>query len=640
MICPKCFNTNDDTANNCVHCGNLLKSSDTINQNGAMQGFQISVDTSGLDNLSPEEKAKRLNEWASDPRPAAEKTEMLSAANVTLTQQQPQQQLSDDPFMNQVLNQQANPQPPKFDAKKVMEKIPVDKIKGLLKNKFVLIGAGVIVVAIVGITLYNIFRTPSAEELMKAHPDYADAFFFGNEDDEYALVSKEGKMLTDFDFKYSYNTFVGGYTLVTNKDGEYGIIGDNGKMSVAYGKYDYLLNVGALYLATEEGNDYSDGSAKYISGNGSVVISDGTDYELKMDASNSYLTTFEYNDNIVVFNYKGKKVTTIGANKDLFMHDEDVYANIYSDGVNHIINAQTGKVIAKFEDKDTYCINGVSEDGKIISVNTCDNSYWNSADEDDDFKLIVDGKVIDTEDECEKVSVQYGNVICVKDDERYLLNSDYERSVSFDEELAYIDGDNYAIYDDGKVSIYKNGEKVKSIKDVDDLYTGRVYYDTYLILHDDDKFTYYDLSGEKVVSVDYEYAYAFDGNERAIVRTDREYYLINKEGKKVSKGYAYINSYDGNYYIVRDEDDNYGIIDKDGKVLVELEYESITPYGVDLKTYFSLYKDDKYSLYDLQEKKITIDNKDSLSLGTYYVECEVDGDYEYFTYNGRMFYEK
>lgn len=601
MICPKCFNNNDDTANNCVHCGNNLKSSDTINQ---------------------------VN------------NNVVSDVNVSLTQQpQVQQQLSNDPFMNQVLNQQVNPQAPKFDAKKVMNKIPVDKIKGLFKNKFVLIGAGVVAVAIVGITLYNIFRTPSAEELMKAHPNYADAFFFGNENDEYALVSKEGEMLTDFDFKYSYNSFVGSYALVTNKDGEYGIIGDNGKMSVAYGKYDYLLNVGGLYLATEEGNDYSDGSAKYISGSGNVVISDGTDYELKMDATNSYLTTFEYNDNIIVFNYKGKKVTTIGANKDLFMHDDDIYANIYSDGVNHIINAQTGKVIAKFEDKETYCINGVSEDGKIISVNTCDNSYWNSADEDDDFKLIVDGKVIDTEDECEKVSVQYGNVICVKDNERYLLNSDYERSVSFDEELAYVDGDNYAIYDEGSVSVYKNGEKVKSIKEVDDLYTGRVYYDTYLILHDD-KYTYYDLSGEKVVSVDYEYAYAFDLNERAIVRTDREYFLINKDGKEVSKGYAYINSYDGNYYIVRDEDDNYGIIDKDGKVLVELKYESITPYGVDLKTYFSLYKEDKYSLYDLQEKKITIDNKDSLSLGTYYVECEVDGDYEYFTYNGRMFYEK
>ena len=25
MICPKCFNMNDDNSNNCVHCGNVLK---------------------------------------------------------------------------------------------------------------------------------------------------------------------------------------------------------------------------------------------------------------------------------------------------------------------------------------------------------------------------------------------------------------------------------------------------------------------------------------------------------------------------------------------------------------------------------------------------------------------------------------
>lgn len=589
MICPKCFNTNNDTANNCAYCGNVLKS-------------DVSV--------APQQAVT----------PAPQPVEAP-------VQQAPQQPMSNDPFMNQVLMQQNAPkQPSKIDVNKIL-----DKGKELLKNKYVLIGCGVVAVGLVGLVLYNIFHEPSAEELMKAHPSYAEAFFFQGDNNKYALVSKEGKLLTDFEFDYGFYSFTNGYTEIS-KDNKYGIIKDNGKMSVNYDKYKYITSIGGLYLAT------GDEDGRYITGSGSTVVT-AEDYLPRSEANNAYITTLENNGNLLVYNYKGKKMLTVKDDKDLFMHDKDVYANIYANGINHVVNAQTGKVIAKFEDKDSYCINGISEDEKI-TLNSCDSSILDSADEKDSYKLIVKGKVIDINDECDKVSVQYDTLVCVKDGEKYLLNKDYERSVSLEEDIAYIDGDTYAIEDDDNVLIYKNGEKVATIKDVYKLSTGKVYYDSYLIKHDDEKYAFYDLNGEKITNANYDYVYNFDINGLARVEHDREYFLINKEGKKVGGTYESIVNHDGDYYIVRNKDDKYGVINSKGEELLELEYESIVNYTVDLKNYLELVREDEHQLYSVDKKKVILDGKEDMSFTKYYVECEVDGDTQYFTYNGKMFYEK
>ena len=613
MICPKCFNMNDDNSNNCVHCGNVLKEQ-------VVQPVQPVV------------------QQPVQPQVPQQPTTGIDMASMGLTQQAqqvPQQPMSDDPFMNQVFVQQATPKaPPKVDVKKISGDV-LAKAKELLKNKYVLMGVGAVALIFVGVGVYNLLHKPSEEELMKAHPRYADAFFFKGDDDKYALISKEGKQLTDYMFDDAYYTFKDGYTVVSD-DGKYGIMEDNGKMKVKYGKYEYILNVGGLYLATK--GEEADYQSSYITGSGKVVISNTKDYELKTDASNSYISTFKYNNALVVYNYKGKKITSLSDGKDLFMHDEDVYAAIASDGKVVIVNAQKGKVLASFKDDKTYCINGVNEDGSIISINTCENSYYNSASADEDFKLIVNGKVIDTEDECDFVSLQYDNVMCVKDSERYLLNSKYERSVSFDEELAYVDGDNYAIYKDGSVLVYKDGKKVATIENVDDLNTGKVN-DTYLVELDNDKYAFYNLDGKEVLTVEYDYVNAFDENERAIVSTDRDYYLINKKGEKVAGPYYYISAYD-DYYVVKNKEDMYGAIDKDGKVLVDLKYDDIDSYTADLDSYLKLTKDDKQSLYSVKDKKIVIGEQDRLGMYDYYIEAHNGSDILYFTYNGKQFYEK
>ena len=645
MICPKCFNTNDDNNNNCVYCGNVLR--EQVQQ--PVQPVAPVAPEVPVQPVTPEVPVAPVAEApvqgvapvAQEPvQPQVQpQTQGFDVASMGLTakqQQAPQQQLSDDPFMNQVLQQQAQPKKTSnIDFKKYVD-IVVNKSKELIKNKFVLMGVGAVAAVLVGVGIYNIFHKPSEEELMKAHPDYTDAFYFKGDDDKYALISKEGKMLTDFEYEHAYDNFLDGYSVLSNDDGEYGIIKDNGKMSVKFGKYDSIMSIGGLYLVTKgEAENYK---AHYITGSGKVVINDIVDYNLKTAASNEYLTAFEYNKNVLIYNYKGKKITTLKYDSDLFMHSEDVYSVISSGGKVVIVNAQTGKVLANFKDKETYCINGVNEDGSIISINTCDNSYLNFADEEEDFKLIVNGKVVDTESECDSVSVQYETVMCVKDSKRYLLNSKYERSVSLDESIAYKDGDNYAIYNDGSVLIYKNGKKVKTIDKVNDLSTG-VVVDTYLVEKENDKKVYYNLDGEELCDVDYYSARNFDENERAMVYEDREYFLINKEGKQVAGPYDYVNAY-GDFYVVTNKDDKQGVVDKDGKVIVKLEYEDIDVYTSDLKYYLALETDDKYDVYSMSDEKNIITDVDDVNFNDYYMEVINDKNYTYFTYNGKQFYEK
>jgi hypothetical protein len=124
-----------------------------------------------------------------------------------------------------------------------------------------------------------------------------------------------------------------------------------------------------------------------------------------------------------------------------------------------------------------------------------------------------------------------------------------------------------------------------------------------------------------------------------MVYEDREYYLINKEGKQVAGPYDYVNAY-GDFYVVTNKDDKQGVVDKDGKVIVKLEYEDIDVYTSDLKYYLALETDDKYDVYSMSDEKNIITDVDDVNFNDYYMEVINDKNYTYFTYNGKQFYEK
>ena len=592
MICPKCFNQNKDGSDYCGYCGSSFKHDNVVNNNGI-----------NINDVIQTETKKEL------------------------------QQLSDDPFMNQVLNQELDDkEKPRFDISKYTNAL-MEGVKNLSNNKYVLLGVGCFGVVFVGILLFNIFHKPSELEILRSHPNYAESFFFKANEKKYALVSKEGKVLTEFIFDNAVNNFVGGFVEV-NVDGDYAVLKDNGKYSIKPGKYDSLLDVGALYLVS------NNSGSKYITANGKLVAN-SENYTVSYDASNEYLTALkDKNDNVVIYNYNGKKITTLrNKDKDLFMHSKDIYAVYYSDGKVTLMNAQSGNVITSFKSEDSYCINGINSDASVFTLNTCDDS-WNFDKKNQKFKLIEDKRVVDIDDTCDEVSVQYDSTICIKDNKKYLLNRKDERSVSLDDEINYVDGENYAKMDGEEVVIYFKEKKVATVKDASYLSTGKNSGDAYLIQLDNGKYVYYDLEGKKLFDADYDQAYNFDKYDRAVVREDRDYFLVDKKGKKIAGPYYYIESYSSDIYVISNSEYKYGVIDLNGKKLLDVKYSSITPYTFELSTYLSIYHDGKHSLYSVKDKKFIIEKKDKLVLDTNYVKCE-DGELDqYFTYNGQMFYEK
>ena len=605
MICPKCFSTNDDANNNCTSCGNALKSSDTINQevvSSTVPEFTPASNTvpevKGLNNETTNEVAKE---------------EVSVPAQATV---------NDDPFMNQVLNSQ-----PK-------EKKSID-FKGLFerysKDRNVRIGA-LAVVAIVGVVgLYNVLHKPSEKELLKQQASYTESFFFKGDESYSTLYSDKGKKLSKDKFDTT-TSFVDGAALVTNDDGKRGVISDKGKMLVPYDKYDLLYRYGGLYVATDDDGAY------LLSSRGKKVLTLDDNYDTDYDASGSTSLMLNTEKNAILYSYKGKKIATLpyDDDEDMMIDESGNYAVAYSGGKNVLYDINTAKVIAKFEAKSAYCINGANEEGTEFSLYTCDGGWFDYASDDDDYKVVIKGKVIDVNDECDKASSQYDTLICVSDGDNYLINKKGKKTINMSEkDVAYIDAENYAVQEDDDVVFYVGNKKKATVKDAN-INDGRVYSDIYL-LRSDDEYVYYDKNGKKISKHEVDSASSHNEEGFALLRNNDKYFVIDKKGNVVGEKYDYITAY-GKYFVVKD-DDKYGVMNSKGKLIVDTKYDSINPNTVKLEVYFELEKDEKHSLYVVKNKKEVIKDKEDLSFYDHYVIAEEDDDKVYYTYNGKEFYK-
>lgn len=597
MICPKCFTPNDEGNNNCTSCGEKLKSSDTINQEVVIASVP---EFTPATNVVPEVKGLENN------------TEIKATETV-----------SDDPFMNQVLNT------PVKEKKNIDFKAEFNKY---WNNKNFRIGAIAIVAVILIVILYNVLHKPSEKELLKQEATYTESFFFKGDEDYSTLYSDSGKKLSKEKFE-STTTFINGAALVTNEDGKRGVISDNGKMLVQYDKYDSLYRYGGLYIATDDDGAY------LLSSRGKKVLTLDENYDTDYDASGSTSLMLNTEKNAILYSYKGDKIVTLpyDEDEDMMIDEKEDFAVAYSGGKNVLYNINTAKVIAKFDAKSAYCINGANEDGTEFSLYSCDGGWFDYASDDDDYKIVIDGKVIDANDDCDKVSSQYDSLICVSDGDNYLLDNKGKKTVNISEnDVAYIDAENYAIEDGDNVNIYVNGKKKTTLKD-HSLSDGRVYSEIY-VFRTDDKYVYYDKNGSKKSEHDVDSASAYNDEGYALLRDGDNYYIIDKKGNTVGEKYDYISSY-GKYFLVKDND-KYGIMNDSGKLIIDIKYDSITPNTIKLDVYFELVKDEKHSLYSVSSKKEIIKDTDDVSFYDHYFIAQNDEVKSYYTYNGKMFYEK
>lgn len=597
MICPKCFSPNDDASNNCASCGEKLKSSDAINQNAVSSPVP---EFKPAENVVPEVKGLDTSNEV--------KKETVA---------------TDDPFMNQVLNTQPK-EKKSIDFKGLFEKYS--------KDKNFRIGAIAIVAVILIIVLFNVLHKPSEKELLKQEATYTESFFFKGDEDYSTLYSDKGKKLSKDKFD-STTAFIDGAAIVTNDDGDKGVISDSGKMLIPYDKYDSLYRYGGLYVATDKDGVY------LLSSRGKKVLTLDDNYDTDYDASGSTSLMINTEKNALLYSYKGNKIATLPYDEDddMMIDESGDYAVAFSGGKNVLYNIHTAKVIAKFDAKSAYCINGANEKGTEFSLYTCDGGWFDYASDDDKYKIVVDGKVIDVNDECDKASSQYDTLICVEDEDNYLLDKKGKKTVNMSEkDVAYIDASNYAVQNENDVDIYVGGKKKTTLKD-HDLNDGKVYSDIY-VFRTDEKYVYYDKKGSKKSEHKVDSASAYNDKGYASLRNGDNYYVIDKKGNTVGEKYDQVSNY-GDYFLVKDNG-KYGVMNGKGKLIIDTKYDSITPNTIKLDVYFELVKDEKHSLYSVSSKKELIKDKKDISFYDHYFIAEDDDDKAYYTYNGKMFYEK
>lgn len=476
----------------------------------------------------------------------------------------------------------------------------------------------------------------------------SDSFFIretGSASSNYALFNKKGEKKTDFIFR-SASAFVNGYALVRNADNQYGIINQDGNMTVDFGKHEDLETRGGLFEATD-GTEHS-----IINGNGDVIVAN---YVSAIEATGApYVAVETESQKYTVYNATGGKLLDFRSeNRPVFnTFNKKMATSMSYDG--HIV-LFNNKKLNKIKDQETnisYRLSATSEDMKTFVLRGIngDKSVW---------AILKDGRFKEYGEECTSVSLtdntssvsNYKYLTCTKNDGVFLmrglditdlnLTEDNNHTVVFDEK-------HYARFNakEGKATIFVDGsEKLSVNADVAPFVRSRGYY----VANNKEKHAaLYDLDGNQLFELNTNRGslLGLDGNERIIVNdptsgvVNEYYYLANKEGKAISKKYSSI-SRNGKYYSAFDFVNKTGdLLNSDGEVLVSGNYTSYKFYR-DGKLIFGENGVDKHALIDAKGKSAKQLPDGQLSVGKdEYFSIKTDSETVYYTFKGKDFYHQ
>lgn len=513
-----------------------------------------------------------------------------------------------------------------------------------------------IIILIGGIFLGYKFLFKNEENSKDFDINVTTAFFLKNSDYKYALFNEEGKQLTDFIYTRVGN-FVNG-TVQVEIDKQEGIINEAGKDVVPLGKYNNIIEQGGLYQVSEN----NEGSYnKYLIDNNGDILYDLKNAKISKITNNDIMALFpvesflilemQKENKYVVINYKGKELFSFPKVKESIGNplakEEKGYGSIFYNNNNIIFNVNTGKQLASFSSDLFYCVNDVSEDGSVIVL----ESYINEFQNETYYKFIKNGKLYDKTNECNRVYEDSGSLICYKDhNNEYLLDSNLNIGVNISR-TAYQNGDTYATENskDHSVDFYQDGKIVKNVPCRVLKSIGYLGTDVYILGTEyntacgtkSDIYEYYSSNGEKLFDKSFDYATKFDSNVLAIAREEKNsYFLIDKFGNQKGHIYNRMESY-FNYYKVH-KNELVGIVNKDGKEIIPCEYSKIDNITYKNERYAKLTTiDSKYVIYDLEKNKEVLRLDVSPNMNSeHYITIYLNNKKQYYTYDGKLFYEE
>lgn len=584
-------------------------------------------------------------------------------------------------------------QPAPAETPVIAQAPKTEKPKGKSKVGLI-IGLIVAVLAVVGIVILIINLVGGGIGFVK-NPIYeTNAYFIHDKDDKYILFNKDGERISEEKFD-DVDDFYNGMALV-KKDGKYGVIKDNGSMSIDFDEYEdgiYSIGAGIYSVSTDIGEDGVVRQA--INGQGKVIAEAESAF-LSSAFIGSYNVPFigviGEDNHYDVYSAYGQRVLSIESRtepvfsliRQLNTEEEDykLYASISYDKGFVVYDANKLTELVRLEEgiDATYKIRMASDEKHFYAIEANDDK-----DSDELKKIyIVDGKLIDLKAKCDLSKVNAdsdGMVTCTKEgDDRgdYPFADDgslmkYPSDYRLGRERAYYaDLNHYIVYndDDEAVAIYADGKVVKSYNEV---YTTRIidgvdnehfYY--IRTNKDDDNYTtivaktdgteifrfsgkyYYTInqvSKDRVIAYDSGCHYSYCGEQR-----ESGYYLFDMEGKKLYGPVYSVYRLGDDYYKYQtasryssDEDPEYGIIDKDGKKVFSKEdyYDfSISDQGV----IAARKQTDDGSIYVVLDKEfqpiLEFTYDDVKFYDDYFVYTKEDGSREYYDINIKKIYSE
>lgn len=502
------------------------------------------------------------------------------------------------------------------------------KLKIVIKLTLILLALLLIV--------FVIFKIVGKKESYKDKATYTTSFFIRNNKGKYALFNEKGKKITEFIYD-SVSDFVNNSALVyIEKDG-YAVINNKGKNIVSFGDYNYISEYSGLYkVRVNKGYKLLDSKGKTILQDKDISVSSyGEDYPFSVVTANNEIKIISYDAKVIEKFKFDKNAKTPTAN-----HVGE-YATVFYNGKNIIFNSKTKKVITTFKNDMHYCVKNVSENEKVLLLNSCTSRY------DTNFvegrMLVVKGKVNDLSKKCDKLQMYDNVVICETSNGKYFVNisgKSAKLGEKIRDRIAYIDDKNYAINNDAnnKVTFYKDGKKYKTIK-ASVASIGKMQKDIY-VLFTTNGYEYYNEKGMKLIKETFKYAASFDKNGNAKVGSNgSDYYLINEKGKKISDTYKAITNYE-EYYQVSNAKALKGIINKKGKEILPCKYKSVNIKLIKDK-YYAIVVDEKnnYYLYDLSKNKQIKKSENFISINDHYIKLSGKKT-SYFTFKDKLIYEE
>ena len=504
------------------------------------------------------------------------------------------------------------------------KEIKTKKSKGWI---FGLIGG----IALIGIIAGLLFLRPqAAPDDPKAKLSYSSSFFI-YDNSHYTLWNAEGKRLTE-DAYEAKSDFVAGYAYV-KRDGQVGIIRDDGVMTVPFGKYGSIEARGGLFLA-------QDGNTKQyhvLTGTGKdIMVSD--ELTIESSGSTSAFALVKSTGAYDLFTFSGAHLGTFLANDsddapELSSHSD--FGLFHFNNFNLLFDVRTSQVLASFEGSE-YSFEGVTDDRSQILLQ--------NKDDETKYKLIAGGKVLDL-GECKYYAFTVLNYLIGYEsyDELAILNPDYTVAKRVSSYLALKDQNNYAVKnDDGNIDIVRNGQIVKTFDQEADLESGVLYEDLYAI-ENNGKTMFYNLDGNVAINHEFESVWSlFDKfHHAAVADADEEYYLIDAAGNRLTEGtYKRIYSEDGGYEL-KTADDKYAIANEKGEVVTEAKYDSLyyRSAAIDHNIWTGKNGTNDYDVLDIANKKVLLEHVNVNSFyANYFTIKNADGKYEYYTYSGQLFY--